>query len=249
MQSNRVQDVKLILATGIPQPNRIPDNETFRINMLSSYAIIEAACKLGIKKVILASSITVYGVTYAEGMHSFAHFPITETSPTEPMDVYATSKVCMERVAASFEKRFRAIGNPLDMYCLRFGAVVSPDRHKETMTAYTARPRDWHVHGWSYIDARDLGNFINCCIETDGLGFQVFNAVNDENTLPDGDAQTIDWLKSISPESEILDAEALSGMKAPISNAKAKKLLGFKEEFSWRAERRKWVEREIRAER
>ena len=217
--------------------------------MLSSYAIIEAACKLGIKKILLASSITVYGVTYAEGLHSFPQFPVTETSPTEPMDVYATSKVCMERVAASFEKRFRAMGKPIDVYCLRFGAVVPPSRHQEMMTAYTARPRDWHVHGWSYIDARDLGNFINCCIETDGLGYQVFNAVNDENTLPDGKAQTIDWLRSFSPESEITDEEALSGVKAPISNEKAKRLLGFREEFSWRKERAKWVGREIMAER
>ncbi|KAF3005885.1 hypothetical protein E8E13_009326 [Curvularia kusanoi] len=238
----RTPDVVIHLA-GIPQPNRIPDNETFRINMLSSYAIIEAACKLGIKKIILASSITVYGVTYAEGLHNFPEFPITENSPTEPMDVYATSKVCMERLAASFEKRFRAIGTPVDIYCLRIGAVVPPERHQQMMTAYLERPRDWHVHGWSYVDARDLGNFINCCIDTDGLGFQVFNAVNDENTLPDGRAQTIDWLRAISPESEIKDEEALSGMKAPISNEKAKKLLGFREEFSWREERKKWVQK------
>ncbi|KAJ4411140.1 UDP-D-apiose/UDP-D-xylose synthase 2 [Didymella pomorum] len=248
MDELRTPDVVIHLA-GIPQPNRIPDNETFRINTLSSYAIIEAACKLGIKKIILASSITVYGVTYAEGNISFPHFPITETSPTEPMDVYATSKVCMERIAHAFEKRFRALGKPVDMYCLRFGAVVTPQKHQETMSAYLERPRDWKVHGWSYIDARDLGTFLNCCVKTDGLGFEVFNAVNDENTLPDGKAMTIDWLRSFCPESEILDEKALMGKAAPISNAKAKKLLGFREEFSWREERRKWVAREIREER
>ena len=36
---------------GIPQPMRVPDNETFRINTIGSYNVIEAACKLGIKKV------------------------------------------------------------------------------------------------------------------------------------------------------------------------------------------------------
>lgn len=36
---------------GIPQPMRLPDNETFRINTMGSYNVIEAACKLGIKKV------------------------------------------------------------------------------------------------------------------------------------------------------------------------------------------------------
>ena len=165
------------------------------------------------------------------------------------MDVYATSKVCMERVAHSFEKRFRAMKKPVDIYCLRFGAVVTPQSHQKTMTTYLERPRDWKVHGWSYVDARDLGNFINRCIETDGLGFEVFNAVNDDNTLPDGKAQTIDWLRSFCPESEIRDEEALSGQKAPISNAKAKRLLGFKEEYPWRQERMKWVAQQTRDER
>ena len=233
----------------MPQPNRLPDNETFRINTLSSWAVIEAACKLGVKKLILASSITVYGVTYAEGDVSFPHFPVTEATPAEPMDVYATSKVCMERVAASFEKRFRALGSPVDMYCLRIGAVVTPQRHQEMLTRYLERPRDWKVHGWSYVDARDLGNLVGCCVDTDGLGFEVFNAVSDESTFPEGKAHTVDWLRSLCPESEILDERALSGTMAPISNEKAKRLLGFKEEYPWREERKKWVGREIREER
>ena len=38
-----------------------PDNETFRINVLSTYNVIDAAVKLGIRKVIFASSETTYG--------------------------------------------------------------------------------------------------------------------------------------------------------------------------------------------
>lgn len=45
----------------------ITDDELFRINTQSTYNVVEAAARLGIKKVILASSGTVYGVTYAEG--------------------------------------------------------------------------------------------------------------------------------------------------------------------------------------
>ena len=33
----------------------VPDNETFRGNVLSTYNVIEAACKLGVKKIIIAS--------------------------------------------------------------------------------------------------------------------------------------------------------------------------------------------------
>ncbi len=35
---------------------------------------------------------------------------------------------------------------------------------------------------WSYIDARDLGQIVDLCIEKDGLGYQVFNAANDDTS-------------------------------------------------------------------
>ncbi|MCB1349448.1 MAG: NAD(P)-dependent oxidoreductase, partial [Maritimibacter sp.] len=44
-----------------------PDNETYRINVLSTYNVLEAATKLGIRKVVIASSETTYGVCFADG--------------------------------------------------------------------------------------------------------------------------------------------------------------------------------------
>jgi nucleoside-diphosphate-sugar epimerase len=41
----------------------VPDDETFKTNVTSTYNVVEAACKLGIRKVVIASSICVYGVT------------------------------------------------------------------------------------------------------------------------------------------------------------------------------------------
>lgn len=193
---------------------------------MASYNIIEAACKLGIKKVILASSVTTYGVTYAEGQAPWPEFPVTENSPTEPMDVYATSKVCMERIAASFAKRFPGV----DIYCLRISAVIEPELHAKKFKAYLDRPYDWKVHGWSYTDARDLGNMIQCCLMKSGLGFQVFNAVNDEITNHEGE-NTEEFLRKACPETRI--TRTMGRRESPISNQKMKEMLGFKEEFPW----------------
>jgi len=205
---------------------RIPDNETFRINTMGSYNIIESACKLGIKKIILASSITTYGVTYAEGDVDFPHFPLTEDSPTEPMDVYATSKVCMERIAHSFAKRFRGV----DIYCLRISAVIEPSKHAEKFHAYLTRPQDFKVHAWSYTDARDLGNMVEACIRTDRLGFQVFNAVNDEISHEEEESSE-EWLRKMCPRTEVGD---MRGRESPVSNRKMREMLRWKEEFGWR---------------
>ena len=63
-----------------------PDNETFRINTMGTYNVIEAAAKLGIKKIIVASSETTYGVCFAEGDKDFHSFPLEEDYDIDPMD-------------------------------------------------------------------------------------------------------------------------------------------------------------------
>jgi nucleoside-diphosphate-sugar epimerase len=42
----------------------VPDSETFAANVRSTYNVIEAACKLGVKKILIASSETTYGVVF-----------------------------------------------------------------------------------------------------------------------------------------------------------------------------------------
>jgi nucleoside-diphosphate-sugar epimerase len=213
------------IATGIPQPMIVPDNELFRINTIGSYNLIESACKLGIKKIILASSITTYGISYAEGDVDYTYFPIDENHPTEPMDVYGLSKVCMERTAASFSRRFKNV----DIYVLRIGAVITPEKYEEKFKAYCDKPEKWKAHGWSYTDARDLGMMCNLAVQADGLGFQVFNAVNDEITN-ENDTET--FLRRVEPRTQI--KTAIGKHEAPISNKKIKEMLKFEEEFGWR---------------
>ena len=56
----------------------VPDNECFKGNVLSTYNVIEAACKLGVKKVIIASSETTYGVCFTQGDSDYHSFPLEE---------------------------------------------------------------------------------------------------------------------------------------------------------------------------
>ncbi|KAF2178499.1 NAD-dependent epimerase/dehydratase-like protein [Zopfia rhizophila CBS 207.26] len=209
---------------GIPRNMLVPDNELFRVNTMSSYNVIESACKLGIKKIILASSVTTYGVTYAEGDVDYPSFPVDESVPVNPMDTYATSKVCMERVASSFARRFG-----VDIYVLRIGAVITPDRHEEAFRGYVNEPHHWKVHGWSYTDARDLGNMCHLCVEKDGLGFQIFNATNDEIT---NEHPTEEFLRMVCPETPF--TRVMGKYEAPFTNRKMKEMLKFQEEYPWR---------------
>ncbi|CEN60755.1 hypothetical protein ASPCAL03188 [Aspergillus calidoustus] len=170
----------------------VPDNETFRVNTAATYNTAEAACRLGIKKIVLASSICVYGVTYADGDVDFPSIPVDEEVDVNPMDVYSLSKVCSERIGSSFARRFG-----VDVYALRIGPVIAPDEYEKAFASYASDPARWKVHGWSYTDVRDLAKMCSLCIEKTGLGFQVFNAVNDciTNQIP-----TVEFLHKRSVE-------------------------------------------------
>lgn len=213
---------------GIARNMLVPDNETFRVNTLGSYNIIEAACRLGVRKIVLASTVCVYGVTFAEGDTDFASFPVDEDADASPMDVYGLSKICAERVARSFAKRFG-----IDIYALRIGAVITPEDRDRMFKTYVNEPTKWKVHGWSYIDARDLGKMCHLSINKDGLGFQVFNATNDEIT---NTRDTVEFLKEVCPQTPF--TREMGTREAPMSNRKIKDLLGFEEEHSWR----KWYD-------
>lgn len=52
-----------------------PDNETFRVNAIGTYNVIEAAVKLGIKKIVIASSETTYGICFSDGMTNPNYLP------------------------------------------------------------------------------------------------------------------------------------------------------------------------------
>jgi len=200
-----------------------PDNTTFQANVTSTYNVIEAAMKLGIRKVIIASSETTYGVCFAEGDKDYHSFPLTEDYDVDPMDSYGLSKVVNEKTARAFAMRFGA-----DIYALRIGNVISPEDYS-LFPAFLADPPSRKRNAWSYIDARDLGQIVHRGLETDGLGFQVFNAVNDTITARE---PTRDFLGRWAPGTPVTGD--LGEYQAPISNRKIREVLGFVEEHNWR---------------
>jgi nucleoside-diphosphate-sugar epimerase len=208
----------------IPRIMIVPDNELFRINVMSTYNVLEAAHKLGIRKVIIASSETTYGVIFAQEPREPRYVPLDEEYDVDPMDSYALSKVCNEDTARAFQLR-----DGSDIYALRIGNVIEPHEYASMVPQWKSNPAARKKIFWSYIDARDLGQIVRLCIEKDGLGFQIFNAANDEVSA---DLPTMELLKRFHPDVPV--KREMPGYESPYSNRKIREVLGFKEEHSWR---------------
>ena len=207
----------------IPRVGLEPDNKTFVANVVSTYNVIEAAMKLGIRKVVIASSETTYGVCFAEGDKDYHAFPLDESYDSDPQDSYGLSKVVNEKTARAFAMRYGA-----DIYALRIGNVISPEDYAN-FPGWLADPPSRKRNAWSYIDARDLGQIVHLCLDKDGLGYQVFNAVNDTITA---NLPTEEFLAKYAPGSPV--TRKMGRDEAPLSNAKIRAVLGFREAHPWR---------------
>ena len=208
----------------VPRILLVPDNETYRVNTMGTYNVLEAAVKLGIPKIIFASSETTYGVCFADGERKPDYIPIDEDHPVVPEDSYAMSKVVNEVTARSFQRR-----SGVDIYGIRINNVIEPHEYAQNFPSYMDDPETRRRNIFAYIDARDLGHLVDRCLKTDGLGYQIFNASNDDHsvnlTTPELSER---FYRGVEQKSRMGEHQTF------YSNQKAKDLLGFNPVHNWR---------------
>ncbi len=205
-----------------------PDVDCYRVNTLGTYNVIDAALKAGVRKVIFASSETTYGVCFADGERKPDYLPVDENHPTVPEDSYAMSKVVNEITARSFQRRTGA-----DIYGLRINNVIEPHEYVENFPAYIENPSLRRRNIFAYIDARDLGQMVARCLQTDGLGYEVFNVANADMSVSLPTDQVIARFYDGVPVTRDLGEH-----ETVYDISKARTLLGFNPVHSWRNELR-----------
>ncbi|HTK10672.1 MAG TPA: NAD(P)-dependent oxidoreductase [Ktedonobacteraceae bacterium] len=222
--SLRPQPIDAIVhLAAVPRILITPDNEVFRINVMGTYHIMDAATKLGIKKVVFASSETIYGLVFANEHRNPEYFPLDEEYPIDPMDSYALSKVVNERTGKAFHER-----SGIDIYGLRIGNVIEPHEYA-LFPQWFAKPDFRRRIAWSYIDARDLAQICRLAIEKDGLGFQIFNAASADTSSDLPTAELVGrYYREVPLKRKLGEYETL------LANEKAVRMLGFRQDHFWR---------------
>jgi len=208
----------------IPAVLAAADNTTFATNILAQYNVLEAATRLGIRKIVFASSETTYGVCFAQGERKPLYVPVDEEHPVVPEDSYAMSKVAGEVVARSFQARTGA-----DVYGLRINNVIEPHEYAEKFPPFLRDPSLRRRNLFAYIDTRDLGQMTLRCLETDGLGFEVFNVANADMSVSASTAEVIArFYDGVEVRREMGRDETFYCID------KARDLLGYQPRHSWR---------------
>jgi nucleoside-diphosphate-sugar epimerase len=214
----------LIHLAAIPEPSR----ETFHVNVMTTYHLLEAAREHGVKRVVMASSNCAYGHGFRISGNPFdvRHLPISESHPCEPEDGYSLSKLVSESILASYR---RAYG--IEAAALRLNWVWGPDelvwRRKEKALDHAAL-QPWF---WAYVDGRDAATAFRLALGAPELHEELAYNISAADTIADEDSREL--VERFHPALRHL-ATSLRGRESFFSSAKARKVLGYEPRHSWR---------------
>lgn len=205
----------------IPAPGLFANARTFANNVPATYHVFEAARLLGIKNVVFASSETVLGLPFD---HPPAYVPVDEDCAPRPETAYSLGKIVDETIAQQFARWDPA----LKIAALRFSNVMDVEDYQAFPRFDSdARKRKWNL--WSYIDARDGAQAVRKAIEATFTGFEAFIIANADTVMRRSNASL---MAEVFPGVEIRPAMTATGTLLSIE--KAKRILGYRPEHSWR---------------
>ncbi|HEX2860281.1 MAG TPA: NAD(P)-dependent oxidoreductase [Lacunisphaera sp.] len=220
---NRAPFAGVVHMAAIPRAWENPNDEVFRVNSLTTYNVLEACGLLGIKKAVIASSESSYGICFANKFFEPRYLPIDEDHPQVPEDTYGLTKVVNEATAAMFHRR-----DGTQIISFRIGNVVCPEDYAGIKARF-AHPEDRLRILWSYIDSRDLATGCRLAIEKNGLGCEnVIIAADDTSS----DLPSRQLIKRFLPGVKKF-RQPIKDRQALISNARLKRLLGWKQKHSF----------------
>ncbi|WP_078546185.1 NAD-dependent epimerase/dehydratase family protein [Litchfieldia alkalitelluris] len=208
----------------IPVAYSHPNEVTFENNVMSTYNILEAAANLGIKKAVISSSESSYGICFSKQNLAPQYVPIDEEHPQLPEESYGLSKIVNEKTADMIHAR-----TGMQVVSMRLGNVISPEMYKN-FPDFIHNPELRKTILWSYIDTRDAASAYRLAIETDGLGSVALNIGADETSM---DIESKKLIAECFPEVKDFRGE-LSGFAPLLNSEKAKQLLNWKPIHKWR---------------
>jgi nucleoside-diphosphate-sugar epimerase len=214
------------------RPNAPPDDETFRVNVMGTFYVLDAARRQGVKVVAHASTMSTLGISPRIGSLPIPvkSMPVDESHPFWSENTYSLSKVLNEEMLLAFSRAYgmRAVA-------LRMMHVYMPhwgDEHRAIFRfGEPARPNTpGNFTVWEYLDARDAAQGYRLAIEKNGLDlFEPFFLATDRSPAEEHRVLAEQNYPHLAEEARRMGPDDLI-----LSIRRARERLGYAPTHSWR---------------
>ena len=215
----------VVHAAALPAPVANPPHRVFQNNLMATFNTLEAALRAGIPRFVNISSETVPGYTFAHRPFLPDYVPVDEEHPIHPQDPYATAKHFGEQLMDGAVRR-------ADVTCvsIRPSWVQWEGNYEMNLGPWLREPAPSEGF-WAYIDAYDLADAITLAVEAATPGHEVVNIASPDIATHESLEELVrrfhgDRAPEIRPSAE--------QRPGGISIAKARRLLGYDPQRSWR---------------
>jgi nucleoside-diphosphate-sugar epimerase len=214
-----------LAANGEPDWDHVSGAARFHVNTLIAYNVFQAACFLGMQKVVWASSETVLGFPFTIPPKVL---PTNDDDPPIPTSSYGISKAVTETLAQHMNRRY---GVPF--VGLRFSNIFYDTPGHPT--SYERVPKFWDdPHSrkfdlWGYVDSRDTADACVQALESDISGAEVMTIAAPDTIMRQTNAELV---AACFPGCQIL--AGTGEHETLISIAAARRLIGYDPQWTWR---------------
>ena len=211
----------LVHLAAFPAPGLVTNAATFANNATVTWNVFNAARAAGIRNVVWASSETLLGLPFDTPP---PYVPVDEQYRVRPETTYSLVKALEEEMVyhlCRWDPELKMIG-------LRFSNVMEPADYAD-FPAYDedAALRRWNL--WAYIDARDGAQAVRRALDHDATGADVFIIANADTLMSRSSAELLaEQYPGVEVRKELGEHETL------LSIDKARRVLGYSPEHSWR---------------
>jgi nucleoside-diphosphate-sugar epimerase len=215
-----------LAANGEPDWDHLSGAARFHGNTMMAYNVFQAAVHLGIRRVVWASSETVLGFPFDRVPPK--ELPVTDDDPPIPTSSYGISKAVTEDLARHMARRYGATFIGLRFSNIFYdtpGHVTGYDK----VESFWSDPTSRRFNLWGYVDARDIAQAVSKGLSARIEGAETFIIAAADTIMRQSNSELV---AAAFPTAKLRpgtgDHETL------ISIDKARRLLGYEPEWSWR---------------
>lgn len=221
--------VALIHLAALPTPLDQPAEVVFANNTQATFAALEAAGVVGIRRCAIASSGSAYGTAWSPQPTMFSYVPVDEDHPMINYDPYGLSKEVDERTAAVMARR-----HGLSVAALRFHWIATAEQQRAAVADHRAETdrTSGLSNLWGYVDIGDAAVACRLAIEAaerNAYGFVPMNIVAADSLV---DASIGDLVRALAPDTEI--RSPLGPGRGAYLIERAAQVIGWVPQHSWR---------------